>query len=190
MDGLIVLNKPAGITSAKALYRLRAACGQKKSGHSGTLDRLADGVLVICLGRATKLVESIMDLRKRYRATARLDVTSRSLDSDTPLEPVAVRGFPSAEAVWSALAAFQGETLQRPPAVSALKIGGTPSYRLVARGREVELKPRRVRIYSVTPIAYEWPIVSFEVLCGRGTYIRSLVRDLGGGSTPAAASHR
>jgi tRNA pseudouridine55 synthase len=85
MDGVLILDKPRGITSARALYRCRGILGQRKSGHAGTLDPAAEGVLVICLGRATKLVEAMMDLPKVYRATARLDVTSTSFDSDRPL---------------------------------------------------------------------------------------------------------
>lgn len=179
MDGLIVLNKPVGITSAAALYRVRKLTGQRRSGHAGTLDPAADGVLVICLGRATKLVEAIMNLGKVYRVAARLDVTSESYDSDRPLVPVDVARPPEEARVREALAAFVGEVEQVPPAISAVKIGGQPAYRLARRGVRPELKPRRVRIERIERIRYAWPELAFEVACGRGTYIRALIRDLG-----------
>lgn len=179
MDGLIILNKPAGITSAKALYRVRKLTGVRKSGHAGTLDPAAEGVLILCLGAATKLVERLMDQPKLYRAVARLDVTSESFDSDRPLQPVQIERVPEAAEVASALGRFEGEILQVPPAVSALKIGGRPAYKLERAGQVVELAPRRVHVYSAQVLRYAWPELEFEVACGRGTYIRALIRDLG-----------
>src|SRR3990172_4894514 len=99
VDGIIILNKPTGVTSAKALYRVRSITGERRSGHAGTLDPAASGVVVLCLGKATKLVESIMDQPKVYRATARLDVTSESFDSDRPLRAVEVVHIPTIEVV-------------------------------------------------------------------------------------------
>ncbi len=201
LDGLIVLNKPTGITSAKALYRVRKLTGQRKSGHAGTLDPGASGVLVLCLGKATKLVESIMDQPKVYSAAARLDVISESHDADSPLEAVAVpdavsyaRAIPSPEAIMEAFGAFEGAIEQVPPRISAVKIGGQPAYKLAravaARARDgrvasdprvgrLELRPRRVMVYWILVRAYEWPIVEFEMCCGRGTYVRLLIRDVG-----------
>src|SRR5262245_31060474 len=115
MDGLLILDKPAGISSAQALYRVRKLLGERKSGHAGTLDPAAEGVLLICLGKATKLVESMMDLPKVYRATARLDVTSSSFDSDRPLVPVAVERQPDEPTLRAALFRFEGEIEQIPP---------------------------------------------------------------------------
>lgn len=179
MDGLIVLNKPVGITSAKAVYRVRKITGQRKSGHAGTLDPGASGVLIICLGRGTKLVERLMDLPKTYRAAARLDVTSESFDSDRPLVPVPVDRPPPLEAVESALQSFVGVVEQVPPQVSAVKVGGVPAYKRVRRGQEVTLAARPVRIDAIRLLAYAWPSLEFEVTCGRGTYVRALIRDLG-----------
>ncbi|NOX58198.1 MAG: tRNA pseudouridine(55) synthase TruB [Planctomycetes bacterium] len=179
IDGFVNLNKPAGITSAKALYKVRSASGMRKSGHSGTLDPQATGVLVICVGKATKMVECLMDHPKVYRATARLDVTSVSLDSDSTLQPVDVQRIPEHPEIEAALAEFEGEQEQLPPAVSALKIGGVPAYKLVRDGVAPKLKPRNVTIYWTTLLDYEWPVVSFEMACGRGTYVRSVIRDLG-----------
>ncbi|MCH7812703.1 MAG: hypothetical protein IID40_01655 [Planctomycetes bacterium] len=148
LHGIINFHKHPGITSAKALYAVRKVVGQRKSGHAGTLDPAADGVLVLCLGRATKLVEQVMDQPKVYRARARLDVTSASFDSDRPLVDVAVGSPPDEAAVRAALERFVGEIQQVPPAVSAIKVGGQASYKLERRGQAVPLKARPARIYS------------------------------------------
>ncbi|MGB2984432.1 MAG: tRNA pseudouridine(55) synthase TruB [Phycisphaerae bacterium] len=179
LDGIINFNKPVGITSAKALYRVRSITRQRKSGHAGTLDPGASGVLVLCLGKATKLVESIMDQPKVYRASARLDVTSESYDSDRPMVPVEVANPPTVEAVWEACASFEGVIEQVPPQISAIKVGGVPAYKRTARSKPVKLEPRPVKVYRLHVHAYAWPQIDFEMCCGRGTYVRSLIRDLG-----------
>ncbi|MFN0136110.1 MAG: tRNA pseudouridine(55) synthase TruB [Phycisphaerae bacterium] len=179
MDGIIVLDKPAGISSAKALYKVRKLVGQKKSGHAGTLDPAATGVLVLCLGKATKLVEQIMGLPKAYRAAARLDVTSESFDSDRPLIPVDCPSVPDAASVAAAMQTFEGDIEQMPPAVSALKIGGRRAYRMKIDVAEAQLRPRAARIYWLKLHAYDWPTLDFEMACGRGTYVRSVIRDWG-----------
>lgn len=179
MDGLINLYKPVGITSAKALYRVRKLTGQRKSGHAGTLDPEAEGVLVLCLGQATKLVEGLMDLPKVYRTTARLDQTSASFDSEGEVEPVAVETPPVERDVRAALAGFEGTIAQVPPAFSAVKVRGRAAYRLSRAGRPVALEPRTVHIYWTHLWRYEWPVLEFAIACGRGTYIRAVIRDLG-----------
>jgi tRNA pseudouridine55 synthase len=143
------------------------------------LDPAAEGVLVLCLGRATKLVERIMDQPKVYRATARLDVTSESYDSDRPLVDVPVASAPDRAAVEAALRGFEGEIEQVPPAISAVKVNGQPAYKLQRRGQLPELKARRARIYWIQVHDYTWPTLDFELACGRGTYVRALIRDLG-----------
>lgn len=179
LDGLINLHKPVGITSAKAVYKVRALTRQRKIGHAGTLDPAAEGVLVLCLGKATKLVERFMDQPKVYRATARLDVTSSSFDSEGTVESVAVESAPSPEEVAAALISFEGVQQQTPPAVSALKVGGVPSYKLARRGVHVQHAARAVHIYWMHLHAFAWPMLDFEMACGRGTYVRSVIRDLG-----------
>ncbi len=179
VDGLIVLDKPIGLTSAKALYRVRRITGQRKSGHSGTLDPGASGVLVLCMGKATKLTELIMDQPKAYRARARLDVTSESFDSDSPHIPVDVDNVPTTDRVLSTCSAFEGTIDQVPPRISAVKIGGLPSYRRARGGQDIEPASRPVRIYWIHVHRYDWPEIEFEMCCGRGTYVRSLIRDLG-----------
>ncbi len=179
VDGIINLDKPVGITSAKAVYRVRSITRVRKSGHAGTLDPAAEGVLVICQGKATKLVEQIMDLPKVYRATARLDVTSGSFDSDQPLEEVPVASRPSADQVRDALGDFEGEIRQVPPRVSAIKLGGVPAYKTVGAADMPPMRARPVRIYWTHLYGYDWPTIDFELACGRGTYVRALIRDLG-----------
>lgn len=179
MDGIINLYKPTGITSAKALYRVRKITGVRKSGHAGSLDPAAAGVLILCQGKATKLVEQIMDLPKVYRATGRLDVTSESYDSDRPLKEVVVDSSPSEDQVRAAFAELEGEVDQVPPRISAIKVGGVPSYKLSTRDGVAPLKSRKVRIYWMHVHRYAWPVVDFEMCCGRGTYVRSVIRDVG-----------
>lgn len=179
MDGLINLYKPAGLTSARTLDRVRRITGQRKSGHAGTLDPAATGVLLICLGRATKLVERLMDLPKVYRATVRLDQTSASYDSDAAVRPVQVDRPPSGDEVAVAVAALERTTEQVPPAVSALKVGGRPAYKLTRRGAAPVLAARPVAIYWMVVRRYDWPELELEVACGRGTYVRAIARDLG-----------
>ena len=179
MDGIITLNKPTGITSAKALYRVRSITGERKSGHAGTLDPAASGVLVLCLGKATKLVESIMDQPKVYRATARLDVTSESFDCDRPLTVVEVAVIPTIEAVRAGCANFEGVIEQIPPQISAVKIGGVPAYKRRSSEGPMVLAARPVTVYWLHIHALDWPTIDFEMCCGRGTYVRSLIRDLG-----------
>jgi len=177
--GIINLNKPIGITSAKAVYRVRKITGERKSGHAGTLDPNASGVLLVCLGKATKLVERVMDQPKVYRAVARLDLTSASYDAERETAPVEVAHPPTVEAVNNAIASFEGLIQQVPPAVSALKIKGMPAYKLARKRRPIELEPRTVRVYWMRLHRYAFPEVDFEMCCGRGTYVRALIRDLG-----------
>jgi len=134
---------------------------------------------VLCMGKATKLVESIMDQPKVYRATARLDVTSESFDSDRPLLPVEVLNIPTLDDVIDACKKFEGVIQQVPPAISAIKVGGRPAYKLTAQGKPPKLEPRSATIYWLHVHAYDYPAIDFELACGRGTYVRSLIRDLG-----------
>jgi len=179
MDGIINFNKPADISSAKALYRVRKITGVRKSGHAGTLDPAATGVLILCLGKATKLVERLMDQPKVYRATARLDVTSESFDSDRPLIDVPLATVPSRDDVCAALRSFEGVIQQTPPAISAIKVGGQPAYKLARKGQLPTLKPRQARVYWIHPLRFAWPLIEFDMACGRGTYVRALIRDVG-----------
>jgi tRNA pseudouridine55 synthase len=179
MDGLIILDKPVGLTSAKALYRVRKITGERKSGHAGSLDPMASGVLLLCMGKATKLVEAIMEQPKVYRATARLDLTSPGFDAEGEATSVEVPDAPDGDAVARVLAGFEGVTAQVPPDRSAVKVRGVPAYRRARREQPLDLKPRPVRIDWIHVHRYDWPELDFEMCCGRGTYVRALIRDVG-----------
>ncbi len=179
LDGIINLHKPLGLTSAQALDRVRMITGQRKSGHAGSLDPAAEGVLVLCLGAATKLVEGMMDQPKVYRAAARLDLTSAGHDSEKETYPVEVAAPPDTARVARVLRSFEGNIEQVPPALSAVKVRGKSAYRLSRAGKPPTLAPRPVTIYWLHLRRYDWPALEFEVACGRGTYIRALIRDIG-----------
>ncbi len=179
MDGLINLYKPQAITSAKAVYRVRRITRVRKSGHAGSLDPVAEGVLLICLGGATKLVERLMDLPKVYRASARLDVTSDSHDSEGPVTPVDVPVVPTRGQIQALMPAFEGRILQVPPRFSALKVEGLPAYRRARGGEDVAMPARPAVVYWLHLVNFAWPVVTFEMACGRGTYVRAIVRDMG-----------
>jgi tRNA pseudouridine55 synthase len=180
IHGLLVLDKPGGMTSRDAVDRAMGWFPRgTKIGHTGTLDPLATGVLVLCLGSATRLTEYVQDMGKTYRAGVRLGAKSDTDDADGRIEPVAVAAPPDRAAVVAALRGFVGEIEQVPPAYSAAKVSGRRAYDLARRGREVALEARRVQVYGIDVLAYDYPRLEVEVRCGKGTYIRSLARDLG-----------
>lgn len=177
--GVVNLYKPVGRSSAQFVYKLRPVFGIRKIGHAGTLDPFADGVLLACVGKATRLVEQLMGLPKRYRTTLRLGVTNATFDTDHPFETVANAHPPNPDEISAYLQSQIGTIEQLPPQFSAIKIGGVASYKLARSGKAAELKPRPVRIDDARLLHYEWPRATIEILCGRGTYIRSIARDLG-----------
>jgi tRNA pseudouridine55 synthase len=148
-------------------------------GHTGTLDPLATGVLVLCVGAATRLTEYVQDMAKTYRAGVRLGARSDTDDADGAVTPVPVDRPPERAAVEAQLQAFIGEIDQVPPAFSAAKVTGRRAYDLARQGEAVALRPRRVRVHGIDVLAYEYPRLELEIRCGKGTYIRSLARDLG-----------
>jgi tRNA pseudouridine55 synthase len=156
---------------------LRAA--RVKVGHAGTLDPLATGVLIVAVGHATRLIEYLQRLPKTYRAVVRLGATSDTNDADGAILENLDAPLPTLAQVQEALATQVGTILQRPPDVSALKVDGQRAYKLIRRGRPVDLPPRPVRIDRIDLLAYEWPRLEIEIVCGSGTYIRSIARDVG-----------
>jgi tRNA pseudouridine55 synthase len=179
-DGLLVLDKPGGLTSRAALDRaLRWFPHGTRIGHTGTLDPLATGVLVLCLGRATRLAEYVQRMGKTYRTGLLLGARSDTDDADGTVTPVAGATAPDAPAVVACLALFVGTIDQVPPAFSAAKVTGQRAYDLARAGREVALQARPVTIHSIAVLHYAYPHLELEVFCGKGTYIRSLARDLG-----------
>ena len=179
VEGLLSVNKPGGMTSRAVVNRVTGLIGRAKAGHAGTLDPLATGVLVLCIGSATRLVDWIQRLPKSYRTVVRLGARSDTLDADGQIEEQADPRVPSREEVEAAVVPLVGEVDQMPPEYSALKVGGRRAYDLARAGESVELAARRVRIDRITVVQYAWPQLELEVDCGAGTYIRSIARDLG-----------
>ncbi|MCR5251139.1 MAG: tRNA pseudouridine(55) synthase TruB [Lachnospiraceae bacterium] len=178
INGVINIFKEKGYTSADVVARLRGILHQKKIGHTGTLDPAAEGVLPVCLGNATGLVESLTDHDKEYVCTCRLGVTTDTEDmTGTVLSRSDVRL--AEEEVRLAAESFLGAYLQVPPMYSALKQNGRRLYELAREGIEVERKPRALRITELEILGTELPLFRFRVVCSRGTYIRSLCRDIG-----------
>jgi tRNA pseudouridine55 synthase len=179
-DGLLVLDKPLGVTSRAAVDQAQRWFPRgTRVGHAGTLDPLATGVLVLTVGQATRLTEYVQSLGKTYVADVVLGARSATDDAEGPITPVAVDRPPSRAAIDAALPAFLGTIAQVPPAYSAVKLAGQRAYDLSRRGKPVELTPRSVRIDRIEVQRFEFPDLRLEIACGKGTYIRSLARDLG-----------
>jgi len=177
--GILILNKPSGITSRKLVDRVARLVPRIKVGHAGTLDPLASGILIVCVGAATRLVETLQELPKSYRSVVRLGARSDTLDADGRIVAEPCPRVPSPLDVENALPPFLGQIVQRPPDYSALKIKGRRAYDLARAGHAVELAPRPVRIDHIAVLRYAWPLLELEIDCGSGTYIRSIARDLG-----------
>lgn len=178
IDGILNLDKPSGMTSHDVVAQMRTIADQRRVGHAGTLDPMATGVLLICLGRATRMSEYLMDSKKVYRARVYLGVTTDTYDAEG--EMVATAPVTAGrEDVEVALEGFRGEILQVPPMYSALKRDGEPLYRLARRGITVERPPRAVTIHRLEMTAWEPPELTLKLTCSRGTYVRSLAHDLG-----------
>lgn len=177
-SGLLNIDKPAGITSHDVVQRVRRISGIRRVGHAGTLDPLATGVLLVCVGRATRLIEYVMGRPKTYVATLRLGQTTDTFDAEGAIvdeRPVAV----DEGAIQAALPAFRGEIEQYAPAFSAVKREGVPLYRLARQGVEVERPLRHVTIYALDVVNWQTPFLTLRVACSTGTYVRSLAHDLG-----------
>jgi tRNA pseudouridine55 synthase len=178
VSGILLLDKPAGLTSNQALQRVKRLYQAAKAGHTGSLDPLATGMLPICLGSATKVSQFLLDASKTYRVVSRLGVATDSGDADGAVTEERPAPVPDAQTLAAALARFRGEIEQVPPMYSALKQDGQRLYRLARRGLEVEREPRRVTIHSLELDAYDWPELAFTVTCSKGTYVRALVVDI------------
>jgi len=176
--GVIPIDKPAGVTSRTVVDGVARAVGMKAVGHAGTLDPLAAGVVVVCVGHATKLVDFIHQLPKRYEAVFRLGCSSPSDDLETPVQEEPAPRRPTAAELEVALPRFRGEILQRPCDYSAVHVGGQRAYRLARKGRAVALVEKQVRIDHLTVTAYEWPRLALRIECSSGTFIRAIGRDL------------
>jgi tRNA pseudouridine55 synthase len=181
-EGVLVVDKPAGMTSHDVVARIRRLAGTRRVGHTGTLDPSATGVLVLCLGRATRLVTALQAGTKTYAAVARLGVTTTSEDLDGEVLTTVSAAHLDESAVCGALSAFQGAIDQVPPMVSAIRIDGERLHERARRGEVVDRPPRRVHIESIVLDRFvpgEAAEVAFLIACSAGTYVRSIARDLG-----------
>ena len=178
--GILNVDKPLGSTSFRIVSLVRRLSGVRKVGHAGTLDPLATGVLLVCLGQAVRVSEYLMELPKTYRCTVRLGVATDTFDTEGETVFEGDASAVDEAALREALDKLQRQEEQTPPAYSALKVGGTPAHRLARAGKPVSLRPRRARIERIDLLSFRPPEVELEVRCGKGTYIRTLANDLGG----------
>jgi len=195
LDGILNLDKPAGISSARAVDQVKRLLPPKtKIGHAGTLDPFATGVLVLLIGKGTKLCERLMDQQKQYEATIKFGATTATDDPESAEQiyrgtgrlPVkdqeehhGLAARATMQQIRAVLPRFIGAIQQRPPAFSAMKIDGQRAYKLARGGEEVKLEPRTVHVYGIELLDFSWPLLRVRIDCGRGTYIRSIARDLG-----------
>lgn len=178
MDGVINVLKPKGITSFDVVRDIRKIAKIKKVGHTGTLDPLASGVLPVCIGKATKIVDYIMEGTKTYRVEMKLGTTTDTYDREgTVLEEKEVSVSPTE--VEKAIEKYKGDIKQVPPMYSALKVNGRKLYDLARKGIEVEREARKIQIHDICILSIDMPYIIFDVKCSKGTYIRSLCFDIG-----------
>ncbi len=179
MDRVIVIDKPSGLTSHDVVQRVRRALAERRVGHAGTLDPSATGVLVVLVGRATRLSQFLTLAEKEYEGEIVLGARTDTQDADGSVISTGDTSGITAGAVSAAFAQLTGEILQLPPMVSALKHEGRPLYELARRGIEVQRKPRPVTIRAFEMLGFELPVVRFHVVCSKGTYVRTLADDVG-----------
>jgi len=176
--GVIPVDKPVGVSSRRVVDAVAKQLGMKTVGHAGTLDPLASGVVVVCVGHATKLVDFVHGLPKHYTASFLLGRSSPSDDFETPIEEELDPVRSTREEVERALVAFRGDILQRPCDYSAVHVDGKRAYRLARKGRPVELVAKPVRIDRLEITAYDWPRIGLDIECSSGTFVRAIGRDL------------
>jgi len=178
LTGVIAIDKAAGVSSRRVVDAVAAALGTKAVGHAGTLDPLAEGVVVVCVGHATKLVDFVHELPKHYRGSFLLGRSSPSDDLETEVVAEAAPVRPSRADIDAAVPAFRGAILQRPCDYSAVHVDGKRAYRLARKGRPVELAAKPVRIERLEVTGYDWPRLDIDIVCSSGTFVRAIGRDL------------
>ncbi len=182
---IIGIDKPIGWTSFDAVKRLRGAIQRRlrvkkfKVGHAGTLDPLATGVLIVCTGRATRQIEVLQSGTKEYVAEITLGATTPSFDLETEIDSTYPWEHITLDDINETLPRFIGKVMQVPPAFSAVKVGGKRAYNFARKGKEVELKAKPLEIKEIEVVKFEAPVLTVRVVCGKGTYIRALARDIG-----------
>lgn len=179
MTGILIVNKSKGKTSHNVVSKIRKKLNIKKVGHTGTLDPLATGVLPICIGKATRISDYIMEQGKSYIATLEFGKSTTTYDIEGEIVNISDKFIFSEDEINSKLKLFLGEIEQTPPIYSALKVDGKKLYEYAREGKEVEIKPRKVTIYDIKLLELDGAIAKIEVSCSKGTYIRSLIHDLG-----------
>ena len=178
-QGILNINKPRGKASFAVVSLVRRLTGVKRVGHAGTLDPIADGVLPVCLGSATRIVEYLVDSPKAYRGTVRLGVTTDTYDSEGAVVAIGDPSGITRTQVDEALLHFVGAIRQLPPMYSALKHQGKPLYRYAREGKEAPREERTVNVYRIELLRFDPPLVELEIECGRGAYVRTIAHDLG-----------
>ncbi|MGE9295913.1 MAG: tRNA pseudouridine(55) synthase TruB [Puniceicoccales bacterium] len=178
-EGVLLIDKPQGCTSHDVVDRVRRKLKMKKVGHAGTLDPNATGLLIILVGKATKVSQYLMSLDKEYEGTMKLGEITNTYDSEG--EIMETRDVPAlyVEGVNAVFTEFMGDQYQTPPMFSAKKIDGVPLYKLARKGKEIEREPRFIRISRLDLMELESPLLKFDVACSKGTYIRTLAHDIG-----------
>ncbi len=179
MEGVLLVDKPKGLTSHDVVYRLRRKLQMKKIGHAGTLDPMATGVLVMLIGKATRISQYLMSVDKIYEGEATLGVVTDSQDAEGEImETRPVPELTEAQ-VREVMKTFLGDQYQTPPMHSAIKIGGVKLYQLARQGQEVEREPRFIRVVSFDLLSFALPKLTFDLHCTKGTYVRTVAHDLG-----------
>jgi tRNA pseudouridine55 synthase len=179
-EGILLVDKPSGITSHDIVDRLRRKLKMKKIGHAGTLDPLATGLMIMLIGRATKVSQFLISLDKSYEGTFKLGVETDSQDSDGQVvEEKAIPGDLNEDKIKESMKEFLGDQYQTPPMFSAKKIGGVPLYKMARKGKTVEREPRFIRINELTLNGWSSPYGEFYMDCSKGTYVRTVFHDLG-----------
>ena len=179
VDGLLLVDKPGGMTSHDVVYRIRRHFGFKKVGHGGTLDPMATGLLIILMGRGTKLSNWVMGSDKTYEGTMHFGVATDSQDLDGKILSEQDTGAVTEERVREEMRIRTGDLLQTPPMVSAVKKDGIPLYKLARKGKTVEREPRLIHVYAFEMLSYALPDARFRLTCTKGTYVRTLCHEIG-----------
>jgi len=179
MEGVLLVDKPAGLTSHDVVYHLRRKLQMKKIGHAGTLDPMATGVLVMLIGKATRISQYLISVDKAYEGEATLGVVTDSQDAQGEVMETRLVPALTEHEVREAMKGFLGDQYQMPPMHSAIKIDGVPLYKMARKGEEIEREPRFIRISSFELNAFALPKLVFTVHCTKGTYVRTIAHDLG-----------
>ena len=178
-SGFLLVDKPSGITSSKLVQVIKKTFSLNKIGHTGTLDPLATGVMVLCVGQATKFSQFLLVKDKSYRVSIKLGVATDTFDAEGLVTSEKDVNHVTRELIEASLTNFQGEIEQIPPMYSAIKKNGVPLYKMARRGLKVDLEPRKVRIYEIKMLGFDGKFLDLKVCCSKGTYIRTIAADLG-----------